>query len=462
MPIRGRRGIKGDWEGREKLQEGWASPPSVSTSRDFANGSTRAGTEACPCDTTGGQAASATNCVRGREKMMRLVDVKVTAGGGRMRLTGRLEGSDGKALPDVWFEYPEGYGKFVREDADAFAAVLVVVAMIRREAFETELAVSLELAEGLYELQGIYGMWYPKRLTRVAPRFGRVVRKEAGGQRGVGAFFSGGVDSFYTVLKERYGIERGTPLLTHLIYINGLETPLGEIGENREGPIGEIARELGLELIVGWTNLRDVFNYDYGAYLNGPALAAAGLALGGGLSYVVIPASGSFAYEDLRPWGSHPMVDRLCSTECVKVRQDGADAMRSEKMERVIARDELALRYLCSCTKNKGAFRNCGKCPKCVRTMVALKALGVLEKARTFPQSFDYSLVGAIDLSSPAEMAYTQHNLELAKAQWKDARLVRELEKHIRRFERRGALRALVSGTSVERAARAVKRAFGG
>ena len=56
-------------------------------------------------------------------------------------------------------------------------------------------------------------------------------------------------------------------------------------------------------------------------------------------------------------------------------------------MERLleIAHEPAVWKFLRVCWKNNSQELNCGRCEKCVRTMVSLAAAGVLPKCETFP-----------------------------------------------------------------------------
>src|SRR5207302_11088078 len=90
----------------------------------------------------------------------------------------------------------------------------------------------------------------------------------------------------------------------------------------------------------------------------------------------------------VRPWGAHPLVDPRWSTEAVDVVHDGCEANRIEKIRRQIASSPLALQSLRVCWRGDSASYNCGECPKCLRTMLALHLAGTLPRATTFPPNF--------------------------------------------------------------------------
>jgi hypothetical protein len=383
---------------------------------------------------------------------MRLTAVNATVSGDTVRLTGVVSHAGGETK-ETWFEYPAAFAEFVRADADVFLPLLLIAAMKTGEELATDLPVSRELALGLAEWQDIYVTWFPSRVTRVKLAFTNVVRREPPSANRALSFFSAGVDSLYTALGGGAGRSALMPPITHLVFMDGAEQPLSVMKESRANLMKEAADALGLELIAGRTNVRDVYPYDYGLLMNGPVLASIGLSLSNGFSWAAIPASGSYRYEDTAPWGSHPFTDGIFSTEYLRIRHDSADMTRMDKVAR-IAESSVALKYLCSCTKNLARLHNCGRCPKCVRTMIMLHAAGKLESASTFTSPLDYSLVRRVDLYNPVESAHLAHVLDFARTRDVDPRLVRAIEKHLRRHEKFRAIVALIKGTPLEWLAR--------
>jgi hypothetical protein len=123
------------------------------------------------------------------------------------------------------------------------------------------------------------------------------------------------------------------------------------------------------------------------------------LALGEDLSSCLISASNS--PDSIRPWGSHPVLDTLWSTEGLEIAQVGFEENRFEKIRRV-SKSELALRSLRVCWQPVDEY-NCGRCPKCSLTMAALYLLGKLDKARTFPDRMDMDALAAVDAGGRGE-----------------------------------------------------------
>jgi hypothetical protein len=113
----------------------------------------------------------------------------------------------------------------------------------------------------------------------------------------------------------------------------------------------------------------------------GSALISTGLALSPLLKKCVVAGR---PLEPTRPSGSHPLLDPLWSTETLEVVHDGTEAERTEKIASRIARSKLALRTLRVCFEVENQPKNCGRCGKCLQTMMCLHVAGALEACSTF------------------------------------------------------------------------------
>jgi hypothetical protein len=106
------------------------------------------------------------------------------------------------------------------------------------------------------------------------------------------------------------------------------------------------------------------------------------------------------------------LLDQLWSSAAVMVEHDGAEATSAEKIA-AIARDRQALRWLRVCYKNPDQAYNCGRCEKCVRTMLPLHALGALEHATTFPNDIDPEAVRRLRFRNRASLTFARDNLKV-------------------------------------------------
>lgn len=261
--------------------------------------------------------------------------------------------------------------------ADPFFATCLIPAMALGKPMEVEGAVSPSLLRAAEPVQDIFHSWFPE-LTRIPIAAAAAVPKLRQHGRGVGCFFSGGVDSLYTFFKHEQAI-------TTLVYVHGFDVKLGNHGLRKKvaDALHAFAAQTGKQVIEVETNLRDLTDPygEWGERVHGTALGSIALLLDGALERIFVPSTNSFA--ELFPWGSHPLVDPLWSNETIEIIHDGCEASRFEKVA-AIADDDGALSTLRVCWENRDGAYNCGRCEKCLRTMVALETLGALEKCPTF------------------------------------------------------------------------------
>jgi len=193
------------------------------------------------------------------------------------------------------------------------------------------------------------------------------------------------------------------------------------------------AAALGKTLVAVETN-HFPFGYRYNLSRNlsqGGALASVAHLLG--FPRTLIPSS--YAYHQLFPLGSHPLVDPLWSTEGVEIVHDGGEATRVDKI-RTIAGEPRALANLRVCFRDMNV--NCGRCLKCLRTMIPLALLGAADVP--FPPLPPTKDISKMRITGAIEKSFFQDNLDLAKTSG-DVRLLRALEACLRRYERQSLVK---------------------
>lgn len=189
--------------------------------------------------------------------------------------------------------------------------------------------------------------------------------------------FTGGVDSFHSLI-------RGPVRPTALVYVCGYDVDVDDRLrlEHVVSRLREIAQATSLPLHVVETDLRQhpVFARASWEATHGGALAAAGHLLDVGT--LLISASSVHGRE--HPWGTHPSLDRHWSSSRTRIRHVGFGATRFSKIID-IAGHPLVRDHLQVCWRRRGAPGNCGRCHKCVVTMVVLDVAGVLGTSAVFP-----------------------------------------------------------------------------
>jgi hypothetical protein len=236
----------------------------------------------------------------------------------------------------------------------------------------------------------IWSGWYPDlRPIEIRAQIARPPAETSSHVTGV--FFSGGVDSFYSVLYDR--AEQGGTI-EELIFIDGADIAL----DNRPAfrrvmeSIERVAQAWRLPVVTMATNLRETRfrETDLNYLSNGSLLAAVGLALEPRYHKILISSAWPQGVD--RQLGSHPETDPLFSTGSTTFVHYGDWADRIAKTE-YVSHDALALHNLRVCWESDDAG-NCGRCLKCLRTMAVLDITGALPNCRTFPTpSLDLGLL---------------------------------------------------------------------
>jgi hypothetical protein len=281
-------------------------------------------------------------------------------------------------------------------DASPFLPAALLPAMRRGEPLEVDGAVSERLLHGLVRAQGAYAAWTPDARPCVV-HAAQVTTDAGAAGRAHATLFSRGVDSLFAAV----GAEPDLPEIDALVFSPTLHgTFFGDVRDREVALSTEAAERLGAELVVVNTNVR-AFVEQTVAYddAQGAALATLALATAGGICRVLVP--GTHSHHNLKPWGSHPLLDPWFSTEAVEVLHGTLDATRYAKLARVVAERPDLLPWLKVCFAENRPD-NCGRCPKCLETMAYLQALDVLPRATGFPGTLDLDALSRIEVS-PAE-----------------------------------------------------------
>jgi hypothetical protein len=287
----------------------------------------------------------------------------------------------------VWFEVPEPESDGLSKTGNPWLLALMPVAVHLGESLRLPLPVDPELLLGAEEIMRAWAKWFPG--LRPSPIDAEILRPTSHAQPAgrTALFFTGGVDSFFSLLHAEAPGRRPLPgerPVEDLVYVWGYDIPLSDRAsfDRKQAQLGSLAHRLGKRLVTLATNLREtrLGDLDWGARAHGAALGAAGLMLEGRWSEVRISSSNS--YENARPWGSSPFTDAFMSTTATRLVHHGAGFDRFDKLE-FLAGSDAAIESLHVCWQT-GTDRNCGRCEKCLRTLLALEILGVRHRAATF------------------------------------------------------------------------------
>ena len=293
------------------------------------------------------------------------------------------------------------------ERADALVPVGLLAAMRTRRPLRLPLPVSPVLLANLPRIQDILHAFSDGELSVVPVEAETAPAARAPAGRGTAAFFSGGVDAFYTVLEHE-------PELTHLVFLQGFDVIDASSPKGVAAAAGArtVAAALDKTLVEVETNVRLVCRrFGTGTTTWGAALASVALLLQCELERILI--AGSDSYATLVPWGSHPLLDPLFGTDALGIEHDGCEATRVQKVER-IASSALAREHLRVCPEQLAEL-NCGRCEKCLRTMTTLRLIGALEQCPTFPDTLDRRTLARFPMAELPSGCFTRENVRLAR-----------------------------------------------
>lgn len=316
---------------------------------------------------------------------MELERVTLTGSGPeRHRLEGLVRYADGFE-EIVWFDFPTWVPTCGPEAGDPWVVALAPVAMMLGEPLRVSLPVDAVLGQGLDFASRAWKAWYP-HLGALELEVPRVTRPVAPGKRRIGSLFSGGADSWHTLLRNASEAEAGRARkIDTLLLASGADVLVEEedVFQRVTGRVEPVARSRGLDLLIAGSNLRATRfgdtnwrDHSHGSFFISLIHAAACF------DRCSIPSS--VMYRTMRPWGSHPLTDILLSSEATRILYDSAEMDRNAKLKQIAHHPEV-LDGLRVCWRS-GSEQNCGRCEKCLRTMVALELIGALEHCSAFPE----------------------------------------------------------------------------
>lgn len=189
--------------------------------------------------------------------------------------------------------------------------------------------------------------------------------------RGIGIFFSLGIDSFDSLLNMP-NPDKDKKDIT-LINVLGLDINRNDkylynsIREN----ILNTAKHFRTQALFLSTNMREVME-DYILWTYGHGAVLCSIALLNRKNFVNIYIPSTLNADQQVPHGSHIDLDETWSSDAVKLVHHGIERNRLEKVVNSVSKDKFALDNLNVCYKNIGNNLNCGICNKCIITKLEL------------------------------------------------------------------------------------------
>jgi len=294
---------------------------------------------------------------------------------------------------EIFIETEAAFADDLANHPHAFAVGCLVPALFFGEKrLALDEAICPRLKEGLETVMAIMQHWTDgafQPLAIDAPLQKNSPNAEK--TRRAAIFLSGGMDSLAALKRLRDNYAPAHPayprdaLLVHGFDIGGVieRGAKYHVFERAKTAMGPVAVEAGLRLIPVYTNIRHLCD-DRDLWLNqffGAVLAAVAHALAPRIELAWLASS--YDIPHLHPCGSHPLLDPEYSSHDLAIHHRDAGLSRMAKLK-IVAGWETAFQNFRVCLANVPDKLNCGRCEKCVRTMLELEALGLLDRTRAF------------------------------------------------------------------------------
>ncbi len=317
--------------------------------------------------------------------------------GETIKLSSKILTSETGFPDELYFSVPKKYESFLSDSEDWLASALLFPAMATKKDLLVDGSVSERFLYGAKEYQKYFKFWRPSDFETInisANPYADQGNSLEINQRAA-SFFSGGVDSFYTLHSHLPHNEPLPPFqIQYCFFLHGFDIPLSEefVFNRLSAKYADLLGHMGVEMIPIRTNLRHFLDpkCDW-LMVHGAFLSTIALLMSRGIRRVFIGSTNRYSLI-VPPLGSNPMTDHLLSRPHLEVFHHGSNLSRIEKL-RVISQWEVTYQSLRVCWENTSQDNNCGRCAKCLRTMLALETLGSLKKYRTFPVPLDLSKI---------------------------------------------------------------------
>ncbi len=275
----------------------------------------------------------------------------------------------------VWFESRD---LALSAAPEAFASAFLIPALHRGARLRLADALDAGWTANMDRLLPVLGEWWRYPALAPAAPAPATAPRAAPARDGSALFFSGGLDSFYSLLASG---ERPAVLVT----VHGFDVALDDAPRRAAvaATLRDVGAALGRRTALLRTNVRGhpLMRAAPWERTHGGVLAGAAHLLRDEAGEALVSASISTSHT--RPWGSHWRTDPLFSSGRLRIRQVGSDKRRWQKV-RAIADEPLAQRHLRVCWQNRDEARNCSRCEKCLITRLMFADCGALDRFPVF------------------------------------------------------------------------------
>jgi hypothetical protein len=337
---------------------------------------------------------------------------------GQYQIQAEVEFDTAHALKTVFFSVPAEQAGWIRPDPNAFMMGTALAAMWNGESrLEMEDGVDPQLRSRLTLAMRLLKRWHQSPLQPV-----KIVAPEAAhplpdiSQTTTALFLSGGVDSLSALYWNASQYPIGDPRRVGVaFFVHGLD--VGDPNKPNRLDVWNLGikkltllcQELGVELVTVKVNLRNLaMSWRlYGGWQHASLLAAIAHAASSRIHRCIIAPDYSIEHIP-HPHGSHPWLNSYFGADFLEITTGDMEQFSRVEKIRFLSTQPGTLDALRVCWDSAAipeGHLNCGRCLKCVRTMLAFMACGQLARTTAFPSN-DVSpqLMKTIPIKTHAEL----------------------------------------------------------
>jgi len=285
----------------------------------------------------------------------------------------------------MWFEISDAHADKITSNADPFVLGILLTAMeTGNDIIINSACLSSGLIINLDKIQQHWHNWKPERYRKIKIFSTEIESNVSHGDGSICAF-TGGVDSTQMLFDLVHNINK--PPISAAIFVHGFHIPLHIDPRPVIEHLNVLCNYAGVPLILVRSNLRGFGLWDD---IHGLAVGAC-LTLFSKVYNVGFIASSHPSLYPRYPWGSNSITDPLMSSKAFLVRNYGAHLTRTQKMI-FLKEHPLFFKHLVVCTRD--FLQNCGKCEKCIRTMLGARLVDMdVSKSFAEPQLYPHKVL---------------------------------------------------------------------
>lgn len=342
------------------------------------------------------------------------------------RVEADVELENRKASETLFFAVPSEQADWIAPEPNAF---LVGTAMAALWLGETRIAIEGDIDPRLAARtqMGLRLMahWhkFPRRSLKIeAPEKAHALPDPT--RATTALFLSGGVDSLAALYWNTSRYERGDPRRVGVaFFVHGLDVgdpnkmDRRDVWQRGNESLAPLCRSLDVELVPIKVNLRSLAKHwrFYAKWQFGSLLAAIAHEASTRVHHCIISPDNVLEYTQ-HPHGSHPWLNSYFGADFLAVTSGDMEQFSRLQRIQILAQWPEALDALRVCW-DTGAIPaghvNCGKCPKCVRTMLEFLVCGRLDQSRAFPvHTVTPEMLAPVHIRSFVETEYFSELIE--------------------------------------------------